>query len=297
MKFTIFTPLFNRKKLILKLYESIVNQRSNSFEWIIVYDGSTDNAVEVVDELIARNEIDIKYFYKNNGGKHSAINYGVSKAIGELFIMIDSDDIFAENAIQTIEKEWEAVKDKKDICGIVGLSSYTNQKIVGSFFPLDIWDVSFTDIYYKYGLKGDKSVAFKTEIMKEYPFPEKEGIRFVFEAVVWHDMAKNYKVRCLNKIIQYVEYQTNGLSDSSYKEWYIKSLAFSYFKLIEKNIHPINKYPKVFFGDYIYFIIYSLLSKEKYFKQLKHFNQKIIAILVFPRAYWSYRKMKKLIKE
>lgn len=297
MVFTVFTPVYNRKEFLPKIYQSLLAQKNKDLEWLIVDDGSTDGVEEIVKELIARKEIQINYYYKENGGKHSAINFGVNKAKSDLFIIIDSDDFFANNSLELLSEQWDVIKNDNSICGIVGLSSYKNGEIVGSSFPDKIWDVYFPDIYYKYHLKGDKSVAFKTSVLKEFPFPEKMGVRFVFEAVVWHEMAKKYKVRCINEVIQFVEYQNQGLSDSSCKKWYIKGLAFSYFKLIGNNTHPFLKYPKVFLWDYIYLVLYSLLLEENYFQKLNTLYQKLIYLLVFPRAYYSYRNMKNLLKD
>ena len=42
MKFTIFTPTYNRKELLTNLYESLKKQAYKDFEWIIVDDGSSD---------------------------------------------------------------------------------------------------------------------------------------------------------------------------------------------------------------------------------------------------------------
>lgn len=297
MVFTVFTPVYNRKEFLPQIYQSLLNQKHKDFEWLIVDDGSTDGTDDVVHDLIKRNEIDIQYYYKENGGKHSAINLGVQKAKGALFIIIDSDDILVDNALELICEQWGDVENDNDICGIVGLSSYKNDEILGSLFPDKIWDVYFPDIYYKFNLVGDKSVAFKTSVLKEFPFPEKKDIRFVFEAVVWHEMAKKYKVRCINKVIQFVEYQQSGLSDSSYKKWYVKGLAFSYFKLIENNTHPFFKYPKVYLWNYTYLVLYDLLLNEKYYNELGNFYKRIVYLLVYPRAYFSYRNMKKLLKD
>ena len=295
MNFTIFTPTFNRKKFLPLIYQSLLDQQRTDFEWLIVDDGSTDGTDEVVQELISRGEMVIRYFVKENGGKHTAINVGVAKANYELFIIIDSDDVFAKGALEAIAKQWMQVKDNNLICGIVGLSSFTDGKIVGTRFLEENWDISFSDIYHKYNLTGDKSVAFKTSVLKQFPFPEQQDIRFVFEAVVWHEMAKKYKVRCINTVTQIVEYQTQGLSDSSYKKWYLQAMAYSYYHLIRNNTHSILKYPKVFIWNYIYLMMYSLLAEENYVSKLRLLSQKVLCWIVFPRAYYSYLNMRKLI--
>ena len=217
---------------------------------------------------------------------------GVHKANGGLFFIVDSDDFLANNAMDLTFKSWQEIRNDITICGLIGLSEFTNGKIVGDKFTHDNWDIPFIDFYLKYHLTGDKSVAFKTEVMKEYPFPEKEGVRYVFEAVVWHEMSKKYKVRCLNTVIQFKEYLDEGISDSSYKMWYLKSMAFSYFNLIENKTYSFSKYPKEYYMNFVYLGVYSLLIKENYFNQLHSFKSKLVFLLVVPRAVFSYFRMR-----
>ena len=51
MKFTVFTPTFNRKELLEKLYKSLQKQTFKDFEWLIVDDGSTDGTKEKVKKF------------------------------------------------------------------------------------------------------------------------------------------------------------------------------------------------------------------------------------------------------
>ena len=52
MKFTIFTPTYNRKELLKKLYFSLRNQTFKDFEWLIVDDGSNDGTNELVKDFL-----------------------------------------------------------------------------------------------------------------------------------------------------------------------------------------------------------------------------------------------------
>lgn len=187
---------------------------------------------------------------------------------------------------------YESIKYNEKICGMIGLSQYLEQdKIVGDRFPFDHWEVTFADVYLKYHLKGDKSVAFKTEVLKQYPFPEEQGVRFVFEAVVWHEMSKKYKVLAINEVIQKKEYLKDGLTDSSYKKWYVSALAFSYFQLIKNRTYPFTKYPHHALWNYIHLAINTLLSGKTYFKKLSLFDQ-LIYTIIYPRAFYTYLKLK-----
>lgn len=53
MKFTVFTPTFDRKELLEKLYKSLQKQTFKDFEWLIVDDGSTDGTKEKVEEFLS----------------------------------------------------------------------------------------------------------------------------------------------------------------------------------------------------------------------------------------------------
>ena len=289
---TLFTPTYNRVHLLSRLYNSILMQDVIDVEWLIVDDGSIDDTEVLIENFQKESIINIRYYKKSNGGKHTAINFGLQYAKGELFFIIDSDDVLAENALKIIKTHYQSIKNNDKICGIVGLSQHIDKhEIVGDYFLRDDWEVSFADIYLKYHLKGDKSVAFKTEVLKKYPFPEKQGIRFVFEALVWHEMSKKYNVLALNKIVQFVEYQKSGVSDSSFKKWYIQSLAFSFFHLIKNKTYPLLKYPHHFFWNYIHLAINSLLSGESYYKQLSLID-KMLYLILYPRAYYTFLKLK-----
>lgn len=292
---TVFTPTFNRKHLLQKCYECLLSQNYRNFEWLIVDDGSTDETEALVKEWVNEKNIKILYFYKENGGKHSAINFGVNKANSNIFFLLDSDDVLSQNSLAIINQNWKIVESDQ-FCGIIGLSQYIDGVVIGDRFLHNKWEVSFADIYLKYGLKGDKAVCFKTDILKQYPFPEKENIRFVFEAVVWHEMAKKYNVLALNEVLQIVEYQDSGVSDSSYKKWYVQSLAFSYYHLIKNKTYSLQKYPKAYFWNFIRLGINSLLSETSYFKELNPW-EKLMYLIFYPRSYYSYLNMKNLIKD
>ena len=102
MTITVFTPTFNRATLLPRLYESLVNQTFLDFEWLIVDDGSTDDTFNFIESIKENDKIDIQYYYQNNAGKHAAINWGVELAKGDLFFIVDSDEVMIESGLQTI---------------------------------------------------------------------------------------------------------------------------------------------------------------------------------------------------
>lgn len=212
MKFTVFTPTFNRKELLKKLYKSLQKQTFKDFEWLIVDDGSTDGTKEKVEEFLSEKKLEIKYYFKENGGKQRAYNFATEKANGELFICLDSDDEYVENGLEIILKYWKKYEKNSDIAGMGYLSTYPNGEIIGSSFPEKEMISTQFEIYNKYGVKGDKGLMFRTEIIKKYKFPVFEDEKFITEAVVYNRICEKYKMVYVNKKIEIKEYQEDGLT-------------------------------------------------------------------------------------
>ena len=115
---TILTPTFNRDYILKKAYNSLLNQNNKKFEWLIIDDGSTDKTKELVNKFKSENKIKIRYFYKKNGGKHTALNFGINKAKGDLILILDSDDYLRKDAVELVYKYWDKYKDNDKLCGI-----------------------------------------------------------------------------------------------------------------------------------------------------------------------------------
>ncbi len=88
--FSIIIPTYNRAYLIDKTIQSIIDQEYKNFEVIVVDDGGSDNTKEVIEKF---NDARIKYYWKENGERGMARNYGVTKANGNYINFVDSDDL------------------------------------------------------------------------------------------------------------------------------------------------------------------------------------------------------------
>jgi len=73
MLLTIFTPTYNRANKLEQVYLSLEKQMNNEFEWLIIDDGSKDDTEKVVSRLIKESPMNIRYYKKENGGKHTGI--------------------------------------------------------------------------------------------------------------------------------------------------------------------------------------------------------------------------------
>ena len=87
---TVFTPAYNRADLLTRCYESMCKQTNKNFIWMIVDDGSTDNTREISESWVKNTkDFQVIYIYKENGGKHTALNIGTREATGDLILILD----------------------------------------------------------------------------------------------------------------------------------------------------------------------------------------------------------------
>lgn len=245
---SIFTPTFNRKDFIPRTYKSIknlnlpvINGKNICIEWIIVDDGSEDGTEELGKKWCVENILPIRYYKQKNQGKHVAMNFAVMHAKGKFYITIDSDDTILPDALHVFFDTWNSIINPSLFCGVSARCQDSAGHIVGSLVTHDPLDVSFTDLRMKYRIKGEMLEMYRTDILRQYPFPTYDHrMRFCPEAIVWHEMAKKYLLRVTNKAVRTYFYDSDdslikgksiSRSVSNYYLWrYIVNNLFKYAK-------------------------------------------------------------------
>lgn len=107
-KVSIIIPAYNAKKYLREAIDSALAQTYSNIEIIVINDGSKDRGQT---EKIAKSYGDkIKYYYKENGGVSTALNYGISKMTGEYFSWLSHDDRYYPDKI---EKQMKYLKKNK----------------------------------------------------------------------------------------------------------------------------------------------------------------------------------------
>ncbi len=242
---TIFTPTYNRADLLPKVYQSLLDQEDKDFEWIIVDDGSEDHTEEYIRSCIAEGILSIKYFKQTNAGKHVAINYGLSKASGTLFLILDSDDELTQDAVQIIKHRWQHLSNTAHIAefaGIVGNKMFADGRPVGTELHYDLLDTTIIDYRFKKKIKGDKLEIFRTELLQQYLFPE-NGEKFCPEALIWNRIGSVFLLRFFNQAIYKCEYLPDGLTHQivQIRRKSPKNTSLYYAELTHYNIPALQK--------------------------------------------------------
>ena len=95
-------PVYNRPDEIEELLESFLNFEGNhDYEIVIVEDGSEQTSEAVLEAFKA--DLDISYYFKNNSGPGDSRNYGMRKAKGNYYIILDSDVILPSNYLTEVK--------------------------------------------------------------------------------------------------------------------------------------------------------------------------------------------------
>lgn len=212
MELTVFTPAYNRAEKLKRAYESLKLQTVKDFVWIIVDDGSTDDTEAVVKGFVEEGLVDIKYFRQNNGGKMRAHNRGVMETESGLFLCLDSDDRLTEGAVREILRAWEDIGDNEAYAGIIAYKGDEGRlPLYGNYFPDDN-DCSFRELYQK-GFRGETTLVFRTGLLKQHPFPEIEGEKYVPEDVVYDRIDEGHIFRVMPEVLTVCELVEDGYTD------------------------------------------------------------------------------------
>ncbi len=101
LSFSIIIPVYNRPHEIAELLQSLqVQDFEDDFEVIVVDDGSSQLSEKVSRDFMGI--LNLKYFYKENTGPGLSRNYGMERASGNYFIILDSDVIVPKNYLKIV---------------------------------------------------------------------------------------------------------------------------------------------------------------------------------------------------
>ncbi|MBE6714127.1 MAG: glycosyltransferase family 2 protein [Ruminococcaceae bacterium] len=215
---TILTPLYNRKKYLDRLFQSLSSQTSKNFQWLVIDDGSTESSHEEFEKFAKDADFPIEYYYKENGGKHTALNYSQPYIKSDWVLILDSDDILTSDAVMVASSYIEKYSNNTDI-GIIsflrGHDDYTpfvkfkNEEVISDY------------IEYRINAErdGDCCEIVRADVLREYSFPVFQGERFMSESHLWIGSADKYKTVYIPKIIYICEYMDDGLTKAGRRFW------------------------------------------------------------------------------
>ncbi len=114
LHFSFIVPVYNRPQELQELLQSLSHlEYDGNFEVVIIEDGSTEDAESVVNRY--RSQLNLSYHQKENTGPGNSRNYGMQKAKGNYFIILDSDCVLPKAYLKTVAQA--LTKDYVDFYG------------------------------------------------------------------------------------------------------------------------------------------------------------------------------------
>lgn len=201
---TVFTPAYNRAHTLRRAFESLKKQTCKDFEWLIIDDGSTDGTSELIEIFKKEADFPVRYYWKENGGRHTAVNYSYQFLRTKYVVTLDSDDELTSDAVELMLRAWESVpKDRyNQIWCVSGREMDANtRRLVGAPYPNNINELSGRKQrkeLLKY--EGEKHCCRKVDIHIQYKFPVYDDTKFVLENTVWEVINRRYDQWCVNDV-------------------------------------------------------------------------------------------------
>ena len=233
LHYSIIIPVYNRPQEVDELLEGLTKQAYKlDFEVIIIEDGSTETSEEVIDKF--KNALDLKYYFKENSGPGDSRNFGMQKALGNYFIILDSDCILPENYLQEVDLALQ--KNYTDAYGGADAAhaSFTNQQKAINY--------SMTSVLTTGGIRGSEKVrnkfqlrSFNMGISKKAFFKTKgfskqhfgEDIDLTFK--LWN---KGFETQFISKAFVYHKRR------STWKQFFNQTFNFGAARPILNKMHP-----------------------------------------------------------
>lgn len=116
---SIIVPAYNEEVNSIRTIQSLLQQDYPYFDIIFVDDGSKDNTISVVKKAFENNP-QVQLFSKTNGGKASALNFGIEKSTAEIVVCIDADTQLKNNAVSQLIESFYLQNKFEEIGAVAG---------------------------------------------------------------------------------------------------------------------------------------------------------------------------------
>ena len=116
---SIIVPAYNEEVNAVSSIKNLLQQDYPNFNIIFIDDGSKDNTFQLVSEAFVNHPV-IKIFTKPNGGKASALNYGISQTSADYIVCIDADTKLYPDAVSKLMLHFLNPINGKNIGAVAG---------------------------------------------------------------------------------------------------------------------------------------------------------------------------------
>jgi len=208
---SIIIPTYNRRQLIARSIESVLNQTYRDFELIIVDDGSTDGTGEVVAGF---NDERIRYIRcEENRGEAAARNVGIKAARCDYIAYQDSDD---EWLPEKLARQMELLKNASPQFGVIYTGFWKTENHRRIYIPFSWVNQKNGDIH-KELLKGN-FIGSPVVLLKKECFDKvglfDERLRNLVDWEMWLRISKYYHFKYIDEPLVVAHYHSDNVSSN-----------------------------------------------------------------------------------
>lgn len=115
---SVIVPAYNEAEGLADCLDSLLatTYPEDRLEVVVVDDGSTDATPDVAERYRERG---VTVLHKVNGGKHSALNYGLLAATGEIIVTVDADSVVTPPALRRLVATFQSHPEAGAVAGTV----------------------------------------------------------------------------------------------------------------------------------------------------------------------------------
>lgn len=201
-KVTIVTVTYNSERTLGATMESVLNQTCPEIEYLIIDGASADGTVALAEsfrERMERRGICLRVVSERDGGIYDAMNKGIRLATGQIIGILNSDDWYEPDAVETVIGEFE-----KDGCDLVFSDIRLHKADGGSFVKKARLRRFQTSRDWNH-----PTMFVRAEVYKEHPFRNK-GIHDDYGCYL-QLVKEGYRVRTVGKVL--ANFRMGGVSN------------------------------------------------------------------------------------
>lgn len=236
LKISVIIPAYNAESSLRRCLDSIIRNDSDSFEVILVDDGSTDSTPVICDEY-AQKDSRIRVFHKCNGGVSSARNLGLDNARGQWVTFVDSDDAVMEEWISSI---------------LSTIQSHPNCDLVVENYVACHYGGGRTEVKYDCCTDGWLSLkrtglwqnvwnkVFLSSILKDNGIRFNETLSFFEDAVFVTEYLSFTNCIVPTCVVSYMQYLPSSYKEK-YRDYTTPDMYLQYYQLVREANEPFSK--------------------------------------------------------
>lgn len=237
---SIIIPSYNMEGYLPQCLDSLLVPNIDILDILIINDGSKDATSEIAHRYAQKYPYSIRVIDKQNGNYGSCINIGLTEAVGKYVKVLDADDRFYKNNLESfisfllsvnvdlVLSDYNIVDEKGSITKAVTF----NQYIVPGNCDFDKNILSIPQ-----GVFQMHAVSYNMSILKRIKYTQTEGISYTDQEWMFLPMSSIYSVAYFNKPIYRYLVGRPGQTVMVDKAKHLVPLT----SIVEKMIHTVSE--------------------------------------------------------